>query len=446
MTWQQEWQTGTTYAADDAVSRLGSAYVSVAGGNTGNPPETSPEDWSLLAQAGASGPSGPTGAEGPAGATGETGATGGTGATGATGPQGVLPPSFRDGATPYWDGSQWVTGSTNLYNLGGNIGMHLGVSAQPRAALDVGGTDGLVVRGSTTQGTPLALGAGVRLQWYPRTGAFRVGMAEGTWWDDDGSSQPRLALYSIAMGYQPRASGVASTAIGAYNSSTGNYSLTLGSNNTASAAHAIAIGTQVLASGIYSIALGCGADTNGMDGAVVIGDDSYFSTTYAPNENSISMRFAGQHSGDKAYQFFTDTLSSTGVYMNRGAGGWTAVCSRDAKENFSPVDGEWILDRIRELPVTEWNYKAGDPSVKYIGPVAEDFWDAFHLNGDDNKGINSVSIDGVNMAGVKALEKRTRLQQERIDSQEARIAAQQEEIRVLEARLARLEGLLENPR
>ena len=324
--------------------------------------------------------------------------------------------------------------------------MHLGTGTQPRAGLEVGGTDGLVVRGTVNQGSVQALGAGVRMQWYPRKGAFRVGNAETTWWDDDGSSTPHLALYSIAMGYQPRASGVASTAIGAYNKSTGDYSLTLGAYNTASASHSIAIGTQVFATGIYSIAMGAGADTNGKDGAVVIGDDSYFSTTYAPNDNSISMRFAGVYSGDKAYQFFTDTLSSTGVYMNRGAGGWTAVCTRDAKENFSPVDGEWILDRIRELPVTEWNYKAGDPSVKYIGPVAEDFWDAFHLNGNDNKGINSVSIDGVNIAGVKALEKRTSLQRERIDAQEARIAAQQEEIEALKERLARLEGLLKKPR
>jgi predicted nuclease with TOPRIM domain len=39
--------------------------------------------------------------------------------------------------------------------------------------------------------------------------------------------------------------------------------------------------------------------------------------------------------------------------------------------------------------------------------MAQDFYAAFQLNGTDSLGINSISIDGVNMAGVQALEKRT---------------------------------------
>jgi trimeric autotransporter adhesin len=45
--------------------------------------------------------------------------------------------------------------------------------------------------------------------------------------------------------------------------------------------------------------------------------------------------------------------------------------------------------------------------VKYIGPVAQDFWTAFRLGGTDSLGINSISIDGVNMAAIQALERRT---------------------------------------
>jgi chromosome segregation ATPase len=39
--------------------------------------------------------------------------------------------------------------------------------------------------------------------------------------------------------------------------------------------------------------------------------------------------------------------------------------------------------------------------------MAQDFWQAFHLGGTDSLGINSISIDGVNMAAIQALEKRT---------------------------------------
>jgi hypothetical protein len=84
---------------------------------------------------GATGPIGLTGPTGPTGATGLTGAvgpqgpiglTGPTGATGATGPQGpagLLSSGTAAGNTPYWDGTQWVLSSSNLYNNGGNIGI-----------------------------------------------------------------------------------------------------------------------------------------------------------------------------------------------------------------------------------------------------------------------------------------------------------------------------------
>jgi hypothetical protein len=93
--------------------------------------------------------------------------------------------------------------------------------------------------------------------------------------------------------------------------------------------------------------------------------------------------------------------------MNSGESGWTSVCDRNKKENFRPIDGEQILAKIKEMPITEWNYKGTDPKVKYIGPVAQDFYSAFHLGGTDSLGINTLCIDGVNIAAIQALEKRT---------------------------------------
>lgn len=299
--------------------------------------------------------------------------------------------SIINGANTYFTVKQ----STGLIGIGTN-------ETDPKAQLEIGGTDGLLVRGTVNSGTIRALGAGVRMQWYPRKGAFRVGMAESTYWDDDGSASPKLALYSIAMGYQPRATAVASTAIGAYNQATGDYSLSLGSYSRASASHAIAIGTQVYATGIYSIALGAGADTNGKDGALVIGDDTYFQTAYAAADNQITMRFSG---GYRFWSSYPDSVS--GVYMRHGQSGWSNYCDKNKKENFEPIDGEWVLGKIKNIPITKWNYKKTDPNEKYIGPVAQDFYAAFRLNGTDSLGINSISIDGVNMAGVIALEKRT---------------------------------------
>jgi hypothetical protein len=212
-----------------------------------------------------------------------------------------------------------------------------------------------------------------------------------------------MSLYSIAMGYQPRASAVASTAIGAYNQGTGDYSLALGSYSQATQSHAVAIGTQAYATGIYSIALGSGANTNGKDGSMVVGDDAYFQTAYSSADNQLTMRFIG---GYRLWSSYPD--STAGVYMRHGQSGWSNYCDRNKKENFMDVDGEELLEKIRNIPVTKWNYKKTDPNDKYIGPMAQDFYAAFHLGGTDSLGINSISIDGVNMAGVKALEARTR--------------------------------------
>jgi hypothetical protein len=314
-----------------------------------------------------------------------------------------------------------------LQQSNGHVGIGSNVSSTPRAQLEVGGTDGLLITGTINSGTIYALGAGLRLHWYPRKGAFRVGNAESSYWDDDGSANPKMSLYSIAMGYQPRASAVASTAIGAYNQSTGDYSLSLGSYSQATQSHAVAIGTQAYATGIYSMAFGSGANTNGKDGSFVFGDDAYFQTAYSSADNQLTMRFIG------GYRFWSSYPDSTaGVYMRHGQSGWSNYCDRNIKENFEEVDGEWLLGQIRKMPVTKWNYKKGDTSLKYMGPVAQDFYAAFHLSGADSLGINSICIDGVNIAGVKALEKRTsdmKIAIEKLQKQNEQLFAENEKLR-----------------
>ena len=102
-------------------------------GNTGDTGPTGPTG----AGGGATGPTGANGNTGDTGPTGANGQAGPTGAAGATGATGLLSNGTTAGNTTYWNGTQWVTGSSNIYNNGGNVGIG---TASPNAKLEVNGT------------------------------------------------------------------------------------------------------------------------------------------------------------------------------------------------------------------------------------------------------------------------------------------------------------------
>jgi len=85
---------------------------------------------------GATGPQGPQGLQGVTGAQGPTGNDGADGATGVQGPTGLLGNGSTAGNTPYWDGTQWVLNSSNIYNAGGNIGIGTSI---PATTLEING-------------------------------------------------------------------------------------------------------------------------------------------------------------------------------------------------------------------------------------------------------------------------------------------------------------------
>ena len=76
--------------------------------------------------------------------------------------------------------------------------------------------------------------------------------------------------------------------------------------------------------------------------------------------------------------------------------------SREIKTDFIELDSHDVLDKIDQLPITQWSYKKDQGKVKHIGPVAEDFYQAFGL-GDSKTGISSVDTAGVALAAIKAL-------------------------------------------
>ena len=111
--------------------------------------------------------------------------------------------------------------------------------------------------------------------------------------------------------------------------------------------------------------------------------------------------------------------TSTGAYLSSG-GTWTNSSDSTRKTGFQDVDGESVLAKLAVMPIRTWQYRAEDSSVRHIGPTAQDFRAAYGL-GDTEKAIATVDADGIALAAVQALEKRTREQAKTIaELQDAR--------------------------
>jgi hypothetical protein len=310
--------------------------------------------------------------------------------------------------------------------------------------------------------------------WLPYKGAVRGGYINGTQWDD-----ANIGYFSTAFGNNARASG--------------DYGFAAGQDVVAANSWSTAFGQYSTASGAASVAMGYYAHTNSRQGSFVFSDrsvldDGNFVTDEsfkASVAHSFNVRATGGYwlwtnsgattglrlshlfatispsnhygsfvwtdrSSDNAvtptaqnqtifrsaggYWLYSNDSLTAGVTLAPGAGSWTSVSDRNMKENFFDVDGEDVLRRLRNVPVTTWNYKAQGANIRHMGPMAQDFRAAFGLDQTD-KGINTVDIDGVVLAGVKALDERT-------TSQAARIEALEQENAELRERLDRIEKLL----
>lgn len=224
-----------------------------------------------------------------------------------------------------------------------------------------------------------------------------------------------LIILLLAMG--PRSSG------GWYNTASG-------------IAATVAGGHTNSAEGAYSFAAGHKA--RALYGGSFVWGDSTDSIITSPAADTFVVRANGGIWFGTATAALTPTIgtgkfisTSTGAYLST-SGTWTDVSDRNVKENFEPVDPEEVLRLVATLPVQAWNYKAEDPSVRHMGPMAQDFYATFGL-GQDDKHIAALDASGVTLAAIQGL-------YAQVQELEAENAELQARVDNLEARLAALEA------
>lgn len=312
-------------------------------------------------------------------------------------------------AAPPTGGVTRILAGTGLEGGGDSGEVTIGVRTTATGAFDFSNSRGFVAAApfGATGYVPVE-GAGKRLLWYPGRAAFRAGEVSGSQWDDVrigghstamGENTVASGPHSTAFGLFTTASGDASTAAGVLSTASGRASVALGNNATAAGLASVAIGESTFAMGDGSVALGYRA--RAPEGSFVFADRSSGSTFAALGPNQFKVRAAG------GVGFYTHPALLLGVELHAGSGSWSNVSDVNVKENFRGLDGESVLDKLARMPVRSWNYKAQAPTIRHIGPTAQDFKAAFGL-GETDRLISSVDADGIALAAAKALEARTR--------------------------------------
>jgi len=237
------------------------------------------------------------------------------------------------------------------------------------------------------------------------------------------------AWATVSGGYYNNADGWTAAIGGGWHNHASGTDSTIGGgqSNTASGSDAtVPGGYYCTASGESSFATGYMAIA-GADGVFAWADytPSYFNVTTA---NQFAARAKG------GVYFYTNAALSSGAYLAPGSGTWADVSDRDAKQNFSAVDGRQVLDKVASMPISTWRYKSEKETIRHMGPMAQDMHAAFGL-GDSDKSITTIDADGVALAAIQGLNKKLEDQNQK---QGAEIAALKGEIETLRAMIRRM--------
>jgi hypothetical protein len=154
-------------------------------------------------------------------------------------------------------------------------------------------------------------------------------------------------------------------------------------------------------------------------GNVEMQRDLYIGTVDATGDDTIYFDSAGSEylrwQESQTRFMFSDDVWGTTFYE---------TSDRNLKEKFEDVDPMEVLDQVAAMPVTTWKFKEDDSAVRHIGPMAQDFHQAFGL-GLDDRHISTTDANGVALAAIQALKRL-------LDDKERKIQDLEERLQKLE--------------
>ncbi len=334
---------------------------------------------------------------------------------------------MNGGATVGGGGHNTASGDTSTI-AGGSNNTASGIGA----TIGGGGWDGSYFAGNQAGGNASTIGGGVGNQAggnYATVGGGKNNGVPALYATVGGGETNTASSQAATVGggaSNVASSGGATIAGGGSNYANG-WEAAIGGgyqNQAGGSQAAVPGGGYNTANGDYSFAAGRRAKANSQ-GCFVWGDSTDADVTCAIT-NAVIIRASG------GVTMYTDAAMSVGAYLPAGNSAWAPLSDRALKANVAAVDGSDVLARLAQVPVSTWNYTSQDPSIRHMGPMAQDFHAAFGL-GEDDKHITTVDADGVALAAIQALYAQNQ-------ALAAQNASQQAEIDALKARLAALEA------
>jgi uncharacterized coiled-coil protein SlyX len=103
------------------------------------------------------------------------------------------------------------------------------------------------------------------------------------------------------------------------------------------------------------------------------------------------------------------------------------------------MSSQTVLNKVLALAIKEWSYKDSIDNIRHIGPMAEDFYQAFGL-GESETGIATLDTSGVALAAIQGLNEKLTVQDKALAEQDKALAVQDKKMAVRDEQLAKLKG------
>jgi hypothetical protein len=136
--------------------------------------------------------------------------------------------------------------------------------------------------------------------------------------------------------------------------------------------------------------------------------------------------------------YFYDGPGGAGCNLSAGGGSWNCSSDRNLKDDITAIDARSVLQRVANLPITQWKMKGEPAGLKHIGPMAQDFYAAFGL-GDNDRYIALGDGQGVALAAIQALYHQVEEEQQEDRKKDQQISQLTALVEQLQIRLTHLE-------